>query len=131
MADDVIDPTIEVSAPADAGSVAILRSVAANVIARTQAPIDAVDDLRIAVAEACNRLLTATPGAERLQLTMSTRSDLVEARVSVVGRTPDGAMKPTDDAGLGWTIIEGLTDHAEEITVQGEPTIVMRIVTPP
>ena len=126
----MIDRTIEVSAPADAESVAILRSVAANVIARTDAPIDAVDDLRIAVAEACNRLLTSTPGAERLHLTMSRRSELVEARVSVLGQALDRTTQPAEDPGLGWTIIEGLTDHAEEITEHGEPTIVMRVATP-
>ena len=61
---------------------------------------------------------------------MSAQTDLVEARVSVSPPADGtGQMAEAQDSGLAWTIIEGLTDDAEETIVQGRPTIVMRINT--
>ncbi len=60
--------TISLTVPASPSSIAIVRTVAATVAGRLEVPYDTVDDLRIAVAEACNRILTSAPHAAELRL---------------------------------------------------------------
>lgn len=130
---------ITVTAPAEPGSVAIMRMVAANVAGRTDAPIDTVDDLRIAIAEACNLLLARAPSALMLRMDIALDTDMLEARLAAdpsEGGLEDQGVSPLSDDGtagsdLSWTIIRGLTDHAESSTLDGTATITLAIRTSP
>jgi serine/threonine-protein kinase RsbW len=121
------DGEITVTAPAEPESVAIMRMVAAAVAGRTDASIDTVDDLRIAVAEACNRLLAGAPSASRLHMDIEVDTDILEARITA--DLSDGRVATEDLAGseLSWNIIRGLTDSAESSTVDGRPTITLAV----
>jgi serine/threonine-protein kinase RsbW len=121
---------ITVTAPAAADSVAILRTVAANVAARTEAPIDVVDDLRLAVGEACNRLLAAAPAAAILRMEIVATAGMVEARLTTAYEEDE---TPEDDpsSDLSWAIIRGLTERAESSTIDGHRTITMAVRTSP
>lgn len=120
--------TISLTTPGDPSSVSIVRSVAANVAARFDVPYDAVDDLRIAVAEACNRVLHAVPAAEELRLDLRTEPHALTASVSVELPGAGGAL-PERENSLEWTIIEGLTDRSDEVVADGRLTIVMELRT--
>jgi len=118
------DQIISLRAPAEPSSVSIVRAVAANVVAATDVPYEIVDDLRLAVAEACNRLLTIYPRAKRLFLDTHVLGRSVELNVSVDGGPAEGS---AEDAVMPWRIIEALTERAEERTIDGRPTIVMHV----
>lgn len=118
--------TITVTAPATADSIAILRAVAANVAARTEAPIDTVDDLRLAVAEACNRLLIGAPSADSLHMEMITAAGVLETRV-MANAPAMGGLERDEASDLSWTIIRGLTDRAEHSIVDDRATITMAV----
>lgn len=115
---------ISLRVPASPASVAIVRSVAANVVATADVPYESVDDLRLAVAEACNRLLDVYPAATRLRLDARIVGRMIELSVSV---EQDGGASDGDPANMPWQIIEALTDRAEERTVDGRPTISMYV----
>ena len=117
--------TISLTAPAAPSSVAVMRTVAASVAARLDVPYDTIDDLRIAVAEACNRLLNASRTARELRLDVRLEPAALTASVSIPA-PPDGTT-PDREGSLEWRIIEGLTDRSEEKVENGRLTIVLQI----
>jgi serine/threonine-protein kinase RsbW len=125
--DEPGDVTLNV--PAVPSSVSIVRAVTAGVASRMALSYESVDDLRIAVAEACNRLF-ALPEPQQLRVELAPGRDALRVVLSTDGGS--GAW-PRDDheASLAWKVIEGLTDGAEESLVAGRPTIalVVRTVT--
>ena len=129
MHDEPSDVTLNV--PAVPSSVAIVRSVTAGVASRMALSYESVDDLRIAVAEACNRLF-ALPDPGQLRVELAPGDDALRVVLSTEGGS--GAWPRDDhDASLAWKVIEGLTDAVEESLVDGRPTIalVIRTVTMP
>jgi hypothetical protein len=75
----VIEPStasVVVSIPGDPAYLHIFRAITGSVAARLRMPVDAIEDLRLAVHEAASYLISATDGAElRLEL-RSTDRDL-------------------------------------------------------
>jgi hypothetical protein len=118
------DQMISLRTPAEPRSVSIVRAVAANVAAATDVSFEIVDDLRLAVAEACNRLMAIYPRADHLFLDTRVEGRTVELRVSVDGGQAEGS---SEDAVMPWRIIEALTERAEERTIEGHPSIVMHV----
>ena len=117
--------TISLTVPASPSSIAIVRTVAATVAGRLDVPYDTVDDLRIAVAEACNRILTSAPHATELRLDVAWDEASLVATVSTAVSPGDQA--PTHVTAWEWRIIEGLTDHASEAITDGRLAIELRI----
>jgi serine/threonine-protein kinase RsbW len=118
---------VTLNVPAVPSSVSIVRAVTAGVASRMALPYEAVDDLRIAVAEACNRLF-ALPEPQQLRVELAPGDDALRVVLSTDGGT---RAWPRDDhdASLAWKVIEGLTDGAEESLVAGRPTIALEIRT--
>ena len=102
-----------------------ILSVAATVAGRLEVPYDTVDDLRIAVAEACNRILTSAPHATELRLDVEWDEASLVATVSTAVSPGDRA--PAHATAWEWRIIEGLTDHASEAITDGRLAIELRI----
>jgi serine/threonine-protein kinase RsbW len=120
------EPTaISLTVPASPSSIAIVRTVAATVAGRLDVPYDTVDDLRIAVAEACNRILTSAPHAAELRLDVEWDEASLVASVSTAVSPGDQA--PAHATAWEWRIIEGLTDHASETMTDGRLAIELRI----
>src|SRR5690349_22165359 len=61
--DDVVCLTV----PAEGGYLGVLRTATAGLAARLQYPLDRIEDLRIAVDEACAMLLVITPRGSLLR----------------------------------------------------------------
>jgi hypothetical protein len=99
--------------------------VAATVAGRLEVPYDTVDDLRIAVAEACNRILTSAPHAAELRLDVEWNEASLVATVSTA--VSRGDQPPAHATAWEWRIIEGLTDHASETITDGRLAIELRI----
>jgi serine/threonine-protein kinase RsbW len=110
---------VTVSVPARPDFVHVLRSVVASVGALFNFPYDAIDDLRIAVDEACAHLLTVRSPATLLCM----RIDASDKAIEIVASTdaefsewpPSGARQT-----LTWQVLSALADDAEfERTVKG------------
>ena len=90
--------------PADGAYLSVLRSATAGLAARLDFTIEEIEDLRIAVDEACALLLpSAVPGAD-LDCEFELATD--ELRVSVSVQTLDGA-EPERDS-FAWTVLSAL-----------------------
>lgn len=119
--------TVSLGLPADAESISVVRAVVASVASRLALPYDAVDDLRIAVAEAATLLLTRGTGATRLRVDLSPHDDDLRLTVWVEGVVEDNDVAVRDS--LAWRLIDGLTDEAVDTTVEDHPAIELRMRT--
>ena len=100
---------ITVSVPPESGSVHVLRAVTASVAARMNMPFDGIEDLRLAVDEACAWLLGLAGGATSMTLRLRPMDDRLEAVVSIdaAGR----AWPPPDlEQSLSWMVLSALVD---------------------
>lgn len=118
-----MDPPISLSVPADAGYLHVLRSVTASVAARLEIGFDDVDDLRIAVTEACNRLLALGTGAGSLVVGLSPSDRGLTVVVEVDAELTEWPLAGSHD--LSWRVISGLVDEAQEELHDRRPTIVL------
>jgi serine/threonine-protein kinase RsbW len=100
---------IRLSVPAQPEYVHMLRVVASGVASRLDYPVDQIDDLRIAVAEACAALLAAgAPGALDLRITVSERDMEIELSTDArVSAWPPPGVENT----LAWVVLSALTDE--------------------
>jgi serine/threonine-protein kinase RsbW len=96
---------VEVRIPADVAYVSTLRLTAASLAARCDLTIDDIEDLRLAVDEACALLL---PHA-RPDSTLDARFQLAKGRLAVETsvHTADGIAEP-DRNGFAWTVLDAL-----------------------
>lgn len=93
--------------PARAEYVAIARSVAAGIAAKASMTLDDVEDVRLAVDEACAHLLSST-SAQRLTLEVSRGDGLLVIAAGVDGAID--AVPSRDDGAIAWRILETLAD---------------------
>lgn len=115
---------VTVTVPARPDYVRVLRAVAAGVAARLDFTYDRIEDLRIAVDEACATLLGLPSGEATLTLQMTSDDAGAEILVSSDAEVSAGGWPPPDvDRSLGWRILTGLVQQAEFDRTDGDPTI--------
>ncbi|MDM4720592.1 anti-sigma regulatory factor [Micromonospora sp. WMMA1363] len=114
------DDVVHLTVPADGGYLGVLRTATAGLAARLQFALDEIEDLRIAVDEACAMLLAiATRDAElgcRFAVTADTLT--VEVTVPTVG----GAKLPAESS-FAWKVLTALTTSATATAADGRATI--------
>ncbi|MFF1821987.1 ATP-binding protein [Kribbella sp. NPDC058245] len=109
---------VRLSIPADGAYIAVPRSVVGNLAARNDFTVDAIDDLRIAVDEACSLLLPqATDGV--LECVFEVAPPQLTVRTSAV--VPEGWTP--DTTSFGWTVLTALVETAAVETIDGRLTI--------
>jgi serine/threonine-protein kinase RsbW len=102
---------VEVQVPAEVGFVATLRLVSASLGARCELTIDDIEDLRLAVDEACALLLPLADG----QSTLDARFELSPGCLAVTATVhSDDPEAEFDRSGFAWTVLTAL---ASEVTV--------------
>jgi serine/threonine-protein kinase RsbW len=115
-ADDGPDgDVVDVRIPADGAYIATLRLTAASLGARCDLTVDDIEDLRLAVDEACALLLPhAQPGSA-----MHARFDLATGRLAVTTtvESPDASEASPDRSGFAWSVLSAL---ASEVDVKGD-----------
>jgi serine/threonine-protein kinase RsbW len=100
---------VGVRLPAASAYLSVLRSMTAGLAARLDFTLDEIEDLRIAVDEACAMVLpAAVPGAE-LDVEYELTPDAL--RVSVTVLTLDG-VQPARDT-FAWTVLSALAGNVE------------------
>jgi len=113
---------ITVSVPPEAGHVHVLRAVTASVAARLPIPFDGIEDLRLAVDEACAWLLARGRSASAMTLGLRPLDDRLEAEVSI--DVADGPWPPPDmEQSLPWRILSALVDSLTVDTDGASPSI--------
>jgi serine/threonine-protein kinase RsbW len=100
---------VTIKLPAAGAYLSVLRTATAGLAARLDFTLDEIDDLRIAVDEACAMLLAqAVPGAD-LDCTFSLDGDSMRVGVSVL--TLDG-QQPSRDT-FAWTVLSALAGEVD------------------
>jgi serine/threonine-protein kinase RsbW len=97
--------------PAASAYLSVLRTATSGLAARMDFPLDEIEDLRIAVDEACVMLLSAAvPGAD-MEVEFGLAADVLYFSVTVPTLT--GVRPPTDT--FSWTVLcalaEGVASH--------------------
>lgn len=121
---------VYVSVPPRAEFLALLRTITRGVAARAQLPLDAIDDLCLAVDEAVAFLLTTDRSSARVEMRLEPAGAELTATIGI--DSPIESWPPPGyQATLPWQVISGLTDAASIIrSERGTPTIVFVKRTP-
>ena len=107
--------------PADGAYLSVLRTATAGLAARLDFTLDEIEDMRIAVDEACAMLLSqAIPGSD-LDCAFKLGQDEMTIRVSVRCLAPQA---PAEDT-FAWTVLTAL---AGSVDAQAGPGDVLSIV---
>jgi serine/threonine-protein kinase RsbW len=100
---------VTIKLPAAGAYLSVLRTATAGLAARLDFTLDEIEDLRIAVDEACAMLLSqALPGAD-LECEFALASESMRVSVSVL--TQDGT-EPSRDT-FAWTVLSALAGDVD------------------
>ena len=110
---------VEVGAPADVAYVSTLRLTAASLAARCELTIDDIEDLRLAVDEACSLLLPHATAGSRL----TARFELATGRLCVSASVSTHDASEPDRDGFGWTVLGALASEVDVVNNHDQLTI--------
>jgi len=100
---------VTICLPAEGAYLSVLRTATAGLAARLDFTLDEIEDLRIAVDEACAMLLgQAVPGTS-LECTFTLGHDLMTISVSVLSQAP----RPPASDTFAWTVLCALAGSVE------------------
>ena len=100
---------VRVCMPAEGAYLSVLRTATAGLAARLDFTLDEIEDLRIAVDEACAMLLSqAIPGTS-LECDFELGSDSMTITVSVVAAQPRTPARDT----FAWTVLSALAGDVD------------------
>jgi serine/threonine-protein kinase RsbW len=116
------DDFVEVRLPADGVYLSVLRTASAGLAARLDFTLDEIDDLRIAVDEACALLLAQVVDDGRLTCRFTMGVDSLTVAVSAP--TKDGYAPARDT--FAWTVLSALADTVEA-TVDADRTVTIAL----
>jgi serine/threonine-protein kinase RsbW len=111
------------SVPARSEYVPVLRGMVASVGSRLDVPYEQIDELRMAVDEACALLLRLSPG-ETLWLRLQPTDASVTAEVGIDAPVSDWP-PPAIEESWPWRVIDGLSDEARFDVSDNGPSIVI------
>ena len=100
-------PDVELKIPADSAYLAVLRTATAGLAARLDFTLDDIEDLRIAVDEACAMVL---PQA-RANSSLTCAFDLQTTRLTVAVTAVCDNPRPPNRDGFAWTVLAALTNE--------------------
>jgi serine/threonine-protein kinase RsbW len=105
---------INVSVPAEPGFVALLRSVVAGAAGLQGFGVDAIEDLRLAVGEACADLLDQAPESTVLGVNVELSDGELEVVIWVNAGVAGWTHSETEGR-LTWLLLRALTDEATTV----------------
>jgi serine/threonine-protein kinase RsbW len=111
---------VEVRLPADPEYVAALRAFVTALIAGSELSVDDVEDVQIALDEACALLLPHARADGRLRVHV----ELAAAGVDIVVSVPAGPAAVPDRHGFSWTVLSAVADEMH--VTSGSGTLAIR-----
>ena len=98
-------PDVELRLPAERAYVAVLRMTTAGLAARLDFTLDDIEDLRMAVGEACALVLEhADPGGD-----LRANFDLSDGSIRVAVSADTSTDDDPDEDSFGWQVLTALT----------------------
>jgi serine/threonine-protein kinase RsbW len=113
---DNMTSTVHLEIPASGAYLAVARAAATGLAAQLQFTYEEIDDLRIAVDEACTQLLARRGSATTLNLAYHLNE--AELRVDVSIEAPDRGDPLARDT-FAWQILSAMTDEVREQSEAG------------
>ena len=104
-----VEDTVEIRLPADSAYLSVLRTATAGLAARLDFTLDEIEDLRIAVDEACAMLLPTA--IDTATLTCRFRLDPTTLEVTVTIPTTRGQLPERDT--FSWTVLSALAGEVD------------------
>ena len=108
---------VELKLPAEQGMMLVVRLTTAGVITRAGLTVDRMDDVKLAVEEACSCLINGERPPKRLVLRFLAEENSLKIRVCGDGACTVCA--DSDELGIARCILESLVDGVE-MCMQGE-----------
>ena len=107
--DRAVQDQVTIRMPAEGAYLSVLRTATAGLAARLDFTLDEIEDLRIAVDEACGMLLAqAAPGAT-LECDFTLGPDRISIAVSAQSQHPQPPARDT----FAWTVLSALAGNAD------------------
>jgi serine/threonine-protein kinase RsbW len=100
-------PDVELRIPADSAFLAVLRTATAGLAARLDFTLDDIEDLRIAVDEACAMVLPQARPTTQLVCAF----ELEPHRLTVAVTAECDDPRPPNRDGFAWTVLAALTSE--------------------
>jgi serine/threonine-protein kinase RsbW len=123
-----VQDRVTIQMPAEGAYLSVLRTATAGLAARLDFTLDEIEDLRIAVDEACGMLLgQAAPGAN-LKCDFTLGPDRISIAVSALSLQP----RPPSRDTFAWTVLSALAGNADAWVGPGDKvTVLLRKVREP
>jgi serine/threonine-protein kinase RsbW len=112
---------VTIRMPAEGAYLSVLRTATAGLAARLDFTLDEIEDLRIAVDEACGMLLSQASREASLDCDFTLGEDSMTIAVSVLSRR---AQPPARDT-FAWTVLSALAGSADAWVGPGSRVTVM------
>ncbi len=109
--------------PAASGYLVLARTAVAAMCARLDYPLDRLEDVKLAVDEACSLLLLDTEANETLTLTLEPGSD-GDLKATVSASTRHG--KTPKQSSFAWTVLTALVEDVSAVAENGYVSISLR-----
>jgi serine/threonine-protein kinase RsbW len=120
-ADGPVQDQVTIRMPAEGAYLSVLRTATAGLAARLDFTLDEIEDLRIAVDEACGILLAqAAPGAE-----LECGFTLGEDRMNIAVSTSASQPRPPARDTFAWTVLSALAGSVDTWVGPGDRVTVM------
>jgi len=107
--DGVIEDAVEIRLPADSAYLSVLRTATAGLAARLDFTLDEIEDLRIAVDEACAMLLPHAIETAQLTCRFELTPETLEVTVTIP--TTRGQLPERDT--FSWTVLSALAGEVD------------------
>ena len=104
-------PTVEVRVPADSAYVSVLRTATAGLAARLDFTLDDIDDLRMAVDEACGLLLPQAVADSSLTCVFVLGVDRLSVSVAAVSEEP----RLPAQTGFAWAVLTAVAGSVDAV----------------
>ncbi|WP_322766646.1 anti-sigma factor [Frankia sp. Cr1] len=113
---------VQLTLPAASAYLSVLRTATASLAARADFTLDDIEDLRIAVDEACALLLLSAVPGSNLECTFELAPGVIQVAVTVLSL--DGEPPSTDT--FAWTVLTALADEVSS-SVTADPRVTIRL----
>ena len=122
------EPAVQIETPATGEYLAVVRAAATGLAAGLDFTYEQIDDLRIAVDEACAQLLAHRSGEGVLRVTYSVDGATLSVEATVDRLDKDGAEPPgpLPKDTFSWQILRAVTDELDERIDAGEVLVAFR-----
>ena len=111
--------SIELHTTASVIAIPTIRTVAADLAARADFDLDSIDDLRMAVDDACAMLVRIAAPNATLSCSFTVQAERIELAAEV---DADDSAGPLPTRSFGWRVLESLADDVSAGYLPGAPS---------